>query len=490
MSLSAATLGRPRGVNALRALLHDRVLVALALLLGVGLLLRIWFLLVWSPGITGFSDSGVYFQGAVVSLWSAPGRTAGYSMFLRVLHAISPHLLLVIIVQHALGLCAAVLFFLAVRRCGGPRGLGLAPAAIIALGGDELFMEHSALSESVFIFLLSAMLYCAVRASQSSARWAALAGLCAGLGTWDRIAGIAMIAVIALWLTFSAGRPSRRTIALGLVSLLVSLASIGVYVEWRHQATGLSGLTTNGSWALYGRVAPWADCTKFTPPAGTRALCQTTPPSQRSIRSAAEYIFGDSRAYQLFGPAYLVSKVPHAMSKLQRWSEAAILGQPLDYLHAVWLDAIRLVDPNRHSFGSYSANELIAFLLYGPDMHSGKNQFVTYWQKLLYPHDHATHRGDISPLKKWERITRVDGVWMLVLLALCLAGPWLLRGRARAGMVLFGATALTLLLFPIFTSGYDYRYTIPAFGPLLAAGALAGWGLVRTIRAKRRPGPA
>jgi hypothetical protein len=210
MSLSAATLGRPRSVNALRSFLHDRVLVALALLLGVGLLLRIWFLLVWSPGITGFSDSGVYFQGAVVSLWSAPGRTAGYSMFLRVLHAISPHLLLVIIVQHALGLCAAVLFFLAVRRCGGPRGLGLAPAAIIALGGDELFMEHSALSESVFIFLLSAMLYCAVRASQSTARWAALAGLCAGLGVWDRIAGVAMIAVIALWLLFSAGRPSRR----------------------------------------------------------------------------------------------------------------------------------------------------------------------------------------------------------------------------------------------------------------------------------------
>src|SRR5271156_4390535 len=145
-------------------ILRDRVLLALALLLGVGLLLRVWFLFVWSPGLTGFSDSGIYFQGAVVSLWSAPGRTAGYSMFLRVLHAITPHLLLVIIVQHALGLVAALLLFLAVRRCGGPRGLGLAPAAIIALGGDELFLEHAALSETLVIFLLGAMPYCAVRA--------------------------------------------------------------------------------------------------------------------------------------------------------------------------------------------------------------------------------------------------------------------------------------------------------------------------------------
>ena len=131
---------------------RDRVSVALAALLAVGLLLRAYFVLVWRPAITGFSDSGIYFQGAVASLWSSPGRTAGYSMFLRLLHAISPHLLLVVLVQHALGLFAAVLFFCAVRRCGGPRGLGLAPAAIIALGGDELFLEHAALSEALFIF--------------------------------------------------------------------------------------------------------------------------------------------------------------------------------------------------------------------------------------------------------------------------------------------------------------------------------------------------
>ena len=113
------------------------MLVALAVLLGAGLLLRVYFLLVWSPGITGYSDSGIYFDGAVSSLWADPIRPVGYSMFLRLLHAIAPHLVLVIIVQHALGLGAAVLFFLDVRRCGGRPGLGLAPAAIIALGRDQ-----------------------------------------------------------------------------------------------------------------------------------------------------------------------------------------------------------------------------------------------------------------------------------------------------------------------------------------------------------------
>jgi hypothetical protein len=42
-------------------------------------------------------------------------------------------------------------------------------------------------------------------------------------------------------------------------------------------------------------------------------------------------------------------------------------------------------------------------------------------------------------------------------------------------------TAVVLLLWPILTAGYDYRYVIPAFGPLGAAGALAGWGLAVRI---------
>jgi hypothetical protein len=470
------------------------VLVALAVLLGTGLLLRVYFLLVWSPGITGYSDSGIYFDGAVGPLsrvWSDPIRTVGYSMFLHLLHGVAPHLILVTIVQHVLGLGAALLFFLAVRRCGGPRGLGLAPAAIIALGGDELFLEHAALSDALFIFLLSAMLYCAVRASKGRASWAALAGLCAGLGVWDRGAGIAMVVVIALWLSFSAGRPTRRTLAVGILSLAVSLASLGVYIEWRHASSGLSGLTTNNAWNLYARVAPWADCRKFTPPPGTRALCQTTPPSRRGYVNGDAYIYNpQSRAQKLFGSPYALSKYPHAMELLRRWSEAAALGQPLDYLHAVWLDTIRLIEPNHRAYSDLSADGLIAFLLYGPDRHSGVNEFVSYWQRLLYPHDHATRRGDIGPLKEWERITRVDGPWIVILLVLCLAGPWLVAGRARSGTALFSATALVLLFFPILVKGYDYRFVIPAFGPLAAAGGLAAWGLVVRARARWRSSPA
>jgi hypothetical protein len=479
---------RDAASRGLRRFAHDRVLLALAGVLVVGLALRVWFTLVWSPAITGYSDSGVYFQDSVESIWTDPIRTQGYSMFLRVLHAITPHLLFVTIVQHAMGLIAAVLIFLAVRRCGGPRWLGIVPAAIVALGGDELFIEHAALSDALFTFLIIATLYCAVRVLDGRAWWAALTGLLTGLIVWDRSAGLVMVAVVPLWLLFSAGRPGRRTLAVGALSLAVSLAVIGVYIEWRESESGLSGLTTNSAWNLYGRVAPWADCTKFTPPAGTEGLCEAIPVSLRTRHEAGEYIYNsESPAQRLFGLPFLISRYPHAMELMQKWSEAAILGQPFDYLHAVWLDTVRLFDPGARSYGDLSADRMIRFFLFEPPEHRGKNEFVEFWQHTLYPGDPPAHHGEIGPLRTWEKITRVDGVWMGILLALCLAGPWVLRGRPRSGMVLFAITAVALLWFPLFASSYDYRYEIPAFPPLVAAGSLAAWGLALKLK-DARPG--
>jgi Dolichyl-phosphate-mannose-protein mannosyltransferase len=464
-------------------------LAALYALLLVGLAARIYFMVVWRPAITGYSDSGVYFQDAVQGIWSDPIRTVGYGMFLTVLHAITPHLLLVTAVQHLIGLAVAVLAFLTVRRIGGPPWLGLVPAAIIALGGDELFIEHAALSETVSIFLLTLMLYCCVRAAADGGlAWAAAAGLCAGLGVWDRGAAISLLPIAPLWLLLCRRRPTRRSVALGAVSLVIALGSVGGYIEWRQLASGLSGLTTNGNWNLYGRVAPWADCTKFTPPPGTQQLCDATPPAERAGHSAEYYIYSpDSPAQRLIGPPYAISPDRYAMSRLWEFSLSAISGQPLDYLNAVWQDTLRLVDPNHPSYGDLSADQFIAFLLGGPDYRSGQNEFVTYWQQREYPHD-SIHRGAIAPLKAWEKLTRFDGPWMVALLLLCLAAPWVVAGEARAGARLLSATTLVLLLFPLFTKGYDYRFVIPAFGPLFASGALAAWGI--TTRVRRRAGTA
>lgn len=458
------------------------VIFGLCILLSVGLVLRIWLTLAWSPAFTGYSDSGIYFQGAFESVWSDPIRMVGYSMFLRAIHAIVPHLIAVVVLQHAMGLGAAALMFSAVRRCGGPRWLGLAPAAAIALGGDELFFEHAALSDALFIFLIVATLYVTIRASEDRLWWAALAGLTAGFAVWDRSVGFGLVAIVPVWLVFCLGRPTRRTLMVGALSLVVALLTVSVYAGWRSAATDLPGtLTSNSAWNIYGRVAPWADCTKFKPPRDTRGLCQETPAAQRGYHPGEEYIYStESPAQRMFGPPYLVSRTPHAMERLQEWSEAAIRGQPSDYLNAVWLDTRRLFSPNSPSYGDLTADSLIAYLLYGSNR-SGTNEFVEYWQSKLYPNDSGPQHGAVGAFKVWEAMTRIVNFWMALMLALCLAGPWVLSGRARAGMMLFGATSVMLLFLPIISKGYDYRFVVPAFAPLIAAAALAAWGLARFV---------
>jgi hypothetical protein len=462
-------------------------LFGLLVLLVLGLVLRIWLTLAWSPAFTGYSDSGIYFQGAFESIWADPIRMVGYSMFLEAVHVVSPHLVAVVIVQHAMGLAAAALIFFAVRRCGGPPWLGLVPAAVLALGGDELFIEHAALSDALFVFLIVTTLYATIRASEDGGWWAVLAGLSAGLAVWDRTVGLGLVAIVSLWLVFNAGRPTRPTLIAGALCLVFSLATIGVYAGWRSAAADLPGtLTSNNAWNLYGRVAPWADCQKFDPPAGTEGLCQNTPASQRGYHSGEEYIYSpESLAQQLYGPPYLLPADPTAMDRVQEWSEAALRGQPLDYLNAVWLDTRRLFSPNTPSYSQLSADLFIAYLLYGVTR-SGENEFVESWQSNLYPDDSAPHHGNIEAFKTWEAMTRIANLPMALMLALCLVGLWTLRGRPRAGQVLFGTTALFLLAFPIVTKGYDYRFVIPAYAPLAAAAALGVWGLVGAITRRQR----
>jgi hypothetical protein len=85
-------------------------------------------------------------------------------------------------------------------------------------------------------------------------------------------------------------------------------------------------LTSNSAWNLYGRIAPWADCTKFTPSPGTRALYEAALVSHRATRRPSRsdfareyYIYSpESPAYRLYGPAFFVSKHPHAMALLQK----------------------------------------------------------------------------------------------------------------------------------------------------------------------------
>src|SRR4051812_17482354 len=132
--------------------------VALAALAGVllaGVLLRGLVIAAWSPAFMGWPDAKSYLDVAHGELFSNVLRPAGYPLFVRALDGVYPSLSLIVLANHALGLGTVVVLFAAVVRAGAPPLLGLVPAAIVALNGDTVFLEHAPLSEPLFVFLVA-----------------------------------------------------------------------------------------------------------------------------------------------------------------------------------------------------------------------------------------------------------------------------------------------------------------------------------------------
>ena len=387
---------RARAIRAWRDMGRvDRLALAgLAVVLIAGFVLRVLFMFAWSPAFMGFSDSPAYLQMASGNLWGDPLHPVGYPLFLRDLHALVPTAWFAIAIQHLFGLISAVLIWLTVRRAGAPRLAALLPAAVIALNGGEMFLEHSILTEPLFILLASICLYCASRAaSPPNARWAAAAGLALVFAHTVRVVALPLFPVLVLWLALASGGAWRERLRAAAAALACIVIALGAYVLVQDRNTGVVSLTTpTAGWDLYGRVAPFADCTKFTPPPGTRVLCEKTPPAQRT-NSVFQYLYQPDRslALQYFTRGNgAQSATPAQDAKIAAFTRAVVENQPLDYARSVLEGMIAYVTPVNLEFAN--RNEL------GP----GYDQF--YHQILFTPAGRAIRAQERAGLVRRSQL--------------------------------------------------------------------------------------
>src|SRR4051794_24830632 len=307
----------------------DRAALAgLAAVLAGGVLVRGLLMEAWSPAFMGWPDAKSYLDVAHGELFSNVLRPAGYAMFVRALDGLYPSIKLLVLVNHALGLATAALLYATVARLGAPRALGLVPAAVVALSGDVAFVEHSPLSEPLFAFLVALAAYASVRSlDDAHAGWPAVAGLALAYATTVRVVGAPLLVVFAAWLVVA----SRvRTAA---IAAAAALALLGAYQAAEQASVGATGLSRHSAWHLYARVAGFADCARFRPPAGTRQLCERTPRRERG--TVDQYLFTSqhSPAYRAFGDPFTSS--PAHVAALGAFARTVIVHQPLDYLREV-----------------------------------------------------------------------------------------------------------------------------------------------------------
>jgi 4-amino-4-deoxy-L-arabinose transferase-like glycosyltransferase len=441
------------------------VLLALGALLLVGVGLRIAVMLTRGPGFFGTADSFLYIRAARDELFSPPTWPVGYQAFLRGAHALSPTMSFAIALQHALGVGTALLLFATVRRVA-PAAWGLLPAAVVLLSGPVIFLEQAVLSETLFTFLVAATCYCAVRAlGAERPRWAFATGLVGAAAGCVRPIGLLPAALAIVWL--AAGTPGalrRRLLAAGTAALAAWLLLAGYVAAARHEVGYVGpGLSRAGGWNLYARVAPFADCDRFTPPARARGLCEQRPPSERPAPSM--YATGVSPATRVFEGWSAVR--PADDRALTAFARGAVLHQPDDYLRTLAVDLSRFWSSDRYD-ERFPRSDYDAFL---PDLSvtaPGNVAALGGW----YATAHAVAQGAPGGLGAYVRHTRLEGPLFVLLLALGVVGVALARGRRLAvGILLLGSSA-AVLVGPIATLYFSPRYAIPGYGLLAAAGAV------------------
>lgn len=467
--------------------------VALAIVLGIAIVFRLIMTVDYDPAVLSFADTSGYVGMANLGLFSDAARPVGYSVFLRAVHLISANVELTIAIQHLMGLATGVLMYAIVRRVGGPVWVAVLAAASVLLSLDQVFLEHTLASETLFTFLFAAALLCAVCALREPRQlrgaistrqgWLIAASVLLGLSAVVRGISAPMVPFFAVWALVVFGAGWRPRLTAGALAAVPAVLVLCAYSFAHERQTGVFGLNQMSGWATYARAAQFADCARFDPPAGTERLCETKPPSERPGPDFYSWQ-PESPAQRLFGYP------PAGNEQLAEFGRAAILAQPLDYAEAVVSDIGRYFVPTINQDRPYGGTDYryLSIDHREPPIEQDITERVFnpyYLDDDLEIGSGAVWLGDL------QAVLRVHPILLLQALVLAGVGAWFARGSVRAAIVLLAGSGLLTILIAAAISTYNARYVIPVDGPVIAAGLLGLWVLVarRSGRdGRREPG--
>jgi hypothetical protein len=455
----------------------------------------------WPAGAAGRVLLGLLIAGtalrvlATISLWPTtiledgyqnfananpfldPQHPAGSALILRALGAVTREIAVIVSLQHLIGVASALLLGAGVRRITGSTWAGLLPAAIILIDPDEVFLEHSIMSESWEVLATSVGLYAAVRAfdgPDSWRVWPVLTGLALGIAATIRTAALPIVGVTALALLVGERGTRKRwraPIVVAGTAAIVLLAFAGANAKFGDRF----GIAPSPGWYLYGRVAQFADCNRFTPPPGTAALCQRTPVSKR--QSGYYYMFDPKApATRLFGTFGTFGKDD---SLIGGWAKRALQAQFGDFLSTAWSYLRSYYVPSSRPARLKSSTGLDPQLDF---TYAGNVFYVAAGLDALkaFFKPFSLHRlgWGLSVLREWQLVVRFGATALFLTTILTLIGPVIGPRRSRVGVILFGLGGLSLIGAPALTGTYSGRHTVTMAGLLMAAAAItitASW---------------
>ena len=243
---------------------------------------------------------------------------------------------------------------------------------------------------------------------------------------------------------------------------------------------------------LWGRVSSFAECSVIKPPADELGICPTGSPSSRT--APGDYIWH-------FGPVHNIpgGPVTPANDRLLRdFAIRAIEAQPLGYVKAVVKGVALSVEWPRQKYPDSGTVGYYYFRLQTqliPDNHSWIAGGTAYQDAVSY--GHASPSRVVEPfatvIDLYQHVIYTYGPLFGLIMLIGLGGVVRIEGlrerrprlawSPRAGSMLPWVTGVVLLVFPIATADFDYRYLLPV---LPFAGLAAGLAFAP---ARVRPAP-
>ncbi|MEV4420868.1 hypothetical protein AB0L40_12945 [Patulibacter sp. NPDC049589] len=445
------------------------------------MLLRLAIMVALPQPLMSYTDANVYVRAAQEYLFRPlEGRTAGYPLFLRLSHDVSGSPTFPVVLQHLLSLVGGLLLYATALAVRVPRAVAAVAAAVWLLSIDWLWLEHQLLTETLASALamaaLAALVLVPIRQRENQWVTAALVVLLGvGVGILAMSAGFVRPALfpvlpgvgLAALLLMRVSLKMRVLTSTALV--LTCLVMLLGYLHEQEKKTGFYGLVGSPpaqDLGGYPGVAPFAQCSKFKVPRGTRSLCENTPADSRP---GSDYYYWDGSS----PGRKLLAAHPNLNASIKLWATRAAAAQSGD----VWGTQVTAFQ-RLFGFGGLvrpvtdQGTQILN--LKGAD--AGPAAVAVDAINAYYGPGSAPNKPARAPwgaLTALQPITRPSGLVLVLFGLVLLAGVAFGRGIGRRAAIAFGAAGWVPALYATYAGGlFNWRYVVPSV-PVIALAAAA-----------------
>jgi hypothetical protein len=242
--------------------------ILFAAVLAIAACLRITTMLGYRPGSIYYDGSYSYLDLALHPRPAQGFRNTGYPLLLWLLRPFHS-ILVVLTVQHVLGLAMGLMAYALLRRRSVPAWGAVLATVPVLFDAQMLQLENAVLSDTWFIFLVvSAVVTLMWRPGRPSARAAGGACLLLALAALTRSVGVPLLLAALGYLAVT--RIGLLWFAVAAIAVLLPLA---LYATWVRAESGTFALSQVDGVSLWARTMTFADCDKIRPPAAEAPLC-------------------------------------------------------------------------------------------------------------------------------------------------------------------------------------------------------------------------